>query len=266
MDDRERFSALGRELVGLLRLRSYPLALRLIREGEDFPEATRFPSRQLGVRPILCQALTMARTYGWTVGVTKEDLHLCPGLLFFGWMEVEEGALERFWVQDLPFFKDEAAARRFIDESRRFSLPRGEYRGLVASPLEWTRVEPQVVMVFCNPAQMMRLVHASVFRDGLRMSSSHACLMATCMDGILVPLATGQPQPVLPGVGDRVIGLLQDDEVIFSIPAQKLEEVVEGLRVRRGTLGGIRYPIPIYWLQAQPSMPYDAIADKFRRL
>jgi uncharacterized protein (DUF169 family) len=61
-----------------LRLKTFPLAVKFLKDKADFPEKTRRPSAVLGKRITICQGVTMARNYGWTVGLSKEDLICVP--------------------------------------------------------------------------------------------------------------------------------------------------------------------------------------------
>jgi uncharacterized protein (DUF169 family) len=63
-----------------LRLKTFPVAVKFLRDKKDFPEKTRQPSVVLGKKIAICQAVTMARVYGWTVGLTKDDI-VCSCLL-----------------------------------------------------------------------------------------------------------------------------------------------------------------------------------------
>jgi hypothetical protein len=51
-------------------------------------------------------------------------------------------------------------------------------------------------------------------------------------------------QVVLPCNGDRIFAQTQDDEMAFTIPAAKIDELIEGLEATHA--GGIRYPIPSF--------------------
>jgi uroporphyrinogen decarboxylase len=62
-----------------------------------------------------------------------------------------------------------------------------------------------------------------------------------CADIIVTTMKTGEPQVILPCSGDRIFGQTQDHEMAFSIPWNRMEEVIEGLRGTHN--GGIRYPI-----------------------
>ena len=67
-----------------LRLKTFPLAIKFLKDKADFPGKTRQPSEVLGKRVAICQGVTMARRYGWTVGLTREDLICVPAMITFG--------------------------------------------------------------------------------------------------------------------------------------------------------------------------------------
>ena len=95
-------------------------------------------------------------------------------------------------------------------------------------------------MVYANPAQVMRLTQAALWKSGGRLASSFQGRIV-CADIIVTTMQTGQPQVILPCSGDRIFGQTQDHEMAFTIPWARMGEIVEGLE---GThRGGIRYPI-----------------------
>lgn len=257
MEDLEKWVQLGKDLSASIRPRSFPLGIKLLKPGEPFPEKVHFPVKDMGIKITLCQAFTMARLYGQTIGMTREDAVFCPGPLLWAWEEMgDENDLLNFWVKDLPFFEYPELGRKTLDSLPRFN--KGEVAGVVISPLEWTRVEPDVIMVYANPAQVMRLVHGTIFKQGGVISSSFTGLAASCAEGVIESYKKQVSRVVLPGAGDRVVAMDQDDELIFTLPASKLEELVDGVKVRHGTLGGQRYPIP-FNVRFQPAMPYGKL-------
>jgi uncharacterized protein (DUF169 family) len=58
-----------------VRPRSFPLAIRLIAARESLPAKAKRPRRDPGVPIATCRAVSMARRYGWTIGVGREDLN-----------------------------------------------------------------------------------------------------------------------------------------------------------------------------------------------
>ena len=118
-----------------------------------------------------------------------------------------------------------------------------EYAGIVFSPLAWTKIAPDLIMVYGNPAQIMRLLHGATHHEGNNVVSAFSGRAGSCSGGIIQTMLTGECQVVIPGNGDRVWAMTQDEEVAFTIPAARLGLVIEGLKVTHER--GVRYPIPI---------------------
>jgi uroporphyrinogen decarboxylase len=127
--------------------------------------------------------------------------------------------------------RSEAAVDRFAP---------GEYHTLLVAPLDRAAFEPDLVCVYGNPAQVMRLTQAALWKRGGKLASGFSGRVV-CADIVVTTMQTGEPQVILPCSGDRIFGQTQDHEMAFTIPWARMDEVVEGLR---GThAGGIRYPI-----------------------
>ena len=155
-------------------------------------------------------------------------------------------------VKAMNYAANDDAAKARLDSVRQAKLDKGQYAGVVFSPLERTRVEPDVVVLFCNAAQLMRLVHGATQGTGTSLRSVFAGLMASCGEGVLQTLKTKEPKVVLPGNGDRIWAMVQDDELLFTIPADSLDQVIAGLETTHQT--GIRYPIPVD-VRHEPNFP-----------
>jgi len=238
----------------LIRPLTFPLAVKLAKSVAEFPEKPRRPARDMGFKTNLCVGMTMARRYGWTVGMTTDD-NSCPIVAYtYGWSEPESEtrkALADFMIV-MKYSADENAAKTTMEAVDRVKLGKGQCAGVVFSPLERTKVEPDLIMIFCNPAQLMRLVHGATQETGLPAQSIFSGRGGTCTEGVLQTFKTGKPKVVLPGNGDRVWAMVQDDEMLFTIPANLLDSVIRGLVATHQT--GIRYPIPVD-VRHEPTFP-----------
>ena len=234
----------GKALTELLHLQTRPLGVKLLRPGDDFPKRVHRPTRLLKHRVTICQAMTMARRYGWRVGLIKEDVCCVPALIAYGWVEEEPTTDE---VADLmlaaEYAENAQAAKRQIEAIPR--LDKGECSGLILSPLDLTTWEPDLVMIYANAGQTMRLVHAATFHQGRPLNSSFGGRAASCAEGIIRTFQSQQCQVVLPGGGDRIFAMTADDELAFAAPARLVDELLEGLRMS-GRQVGMTYPIPFY--------------------
>ncbi|MDY7030799.1 MAG: DUF169 domain-containing protein, partial [Thermodesulfobacteriota bacterium] len=222
----ESWNEKGRRLNTLIRPTTFPVAVKLYKSASDFPDKVRRPKEHLGIKIPVCQGLSMARMYGWTVGMTGEDSINCAGRIVFGWRTPnDEENLMNGWVQ-AGFMKNTTAAKKTLDSIYKFQ--EGEYEGLVMSPLERTKIEPDLIMVYCNPAQIIPLTHSTLYKSGGRQVFSSQSAVASCSDGIVQTILKREPSVVLPGIGDRTIAMTRDDELIFAIPAIMLDDVLAG--------------------------------------
>jgi uncharacterized protein (DUF169 family) len=229
----------------LIRPLTFPIAVKLVKSVDGFPEKARRPSRDMGFKTNICIGMTMARKYGWTVGMTADDNACLIAAYTYGWSEPESGSKKALadFLQVMKYSANENAAKATMEAVEQVKLSKGEYAGVVFSPLEWTKIEPDLVMIFCNAAQLMRLVHGATQETGVPLQSIFSGRGGTCTEGVLQTFKTGQPKVVLPGNGDRVWAMVQDGEMAFTIPASWLDPVIRGLEATHQT--GIRYPIPV---------------------
>jgi uncharacterized protein (DUF169 family) len=225
------------EFEKYFRPTTFPLAIGVLKRGDKIPEKAKRPLRDLGVKLSICQVIGMARRYGWTIAVGPDD-QSCPiAQVAFGFAPslpyYEQGNLAAgMYCETLPVG---AKAEALIPK-----LKVDEASTILIGPLGKVEFEPEVVVVYANSAQVMRLA-AGAFYSNAKLSAK-ASPRADCAEIIIGTLHEGEAQVILPCYGDRVFGLTQDNEVCFTVPYSKLGELLKGLA---GTeKAGIRYPIP----------------------
>ena len=135
-----------------LRLKTLPVAVNFLKNQTDFPDKTRQPSVVLQKRITLCQAVTMARIYGWTVGLTREDLICVPAMIAFGFSGSGDppAALARLFYK-VNFHDEETQARKGINSMN--LLENGRFEALVLAPLAKGLDEPDTFAIYGNPAR-----------------------------------------------------------------------------------------------------------------
>jgi len=231
------------ELKGALRLRTEPLGAAFLAGAADFPDKTRRPSQVFGKRITICQGVTMARVYGWPLGLTSADLICVPALLAFGLAPEPQPAQELAGLMcEVGFHRETAAALKEVEALSRFAP--GDIGALYLAPLERLAREPDVVVIYGNPAQIMRLVHGAAFFLGERAAGDFGGKVE-CSSYLIAPHKTGQLRVAIPGMGDRIFSMTQDDELVASFPVALLEGVLTGIQ-EAGRKIGARYPITFY--------------------
>lgn len=262
MTDYGAFHSMIQEAV---RPRSLPLAVRFLGPDEHFPEKTRRPKAMLKKRITICQGITMARLYGWNVGLRKEDIVCVPALLGWGMSPVEnrQGELEKL-MQAVGFAEDPASAA--AQAGAMTCPPQGAVRGILLSPLGKAQADPHTVAVYCNPAQAMRLVQALTYSaDGNALFSTVTGSFGgkvECLQSLYAPYALDAPRIAIPGMGDRIFSMTQDDELVVAFPGRFLPVLAKGLK-EAGKAIGARYPVTFYQnFEPEFPAPYKEAAER----
>lgn len=238
----------AQDLERYIRPDTFPLAVRVLKPGEELPPKAKQPWRDLGVRLSVCQAMGMARRYGWTISVSSAD-QSCPiAQIVFG------------FAPSLPFYEEGHLAYGMYCETLKAgnkaeaAIPkfsREEAGTLLIAPLQRAAFEPEIIVIYANSAQVMRLTAGALYQAGGYLPAK-ASPRADCADIVIGTLREKQAQVILPCYGDRVFGLTQDHEMCFTIPFSQLDELLKGLS---GTeQGGVRYPLPVH-LRVQADFP-----------
>ncbi len=242
-----------------LRLRTFPVGVKFLNDKSAFPAKTRQPSTALGKRITICQAVTMERLYGWTMGLTKEDLICVHAMIAFGFTSAADrvSTLGKFFCGG-SLSQDESAARTETGSIN--FLENQQYPAIVLAPLQREVFEPDTIAFYGNPGQVMRMIQAKVYRDGNRISANLGGKLE-CTEYLIAPFSTGVPRVAIPGHGDRVFSMTQDDELVFAIPGGYLESLAQGLRAA-GKKIGLRYPVTFYQnFQSEFPKPYKDLGE-----
>jgi len=231
---------LDHALTQYARLPTFPLAVAWVESASAVPPKLKRPKSDLGIEVAICQTFALVRRYGWGLAVGREDLSCPLAAVAFGY----EKSLPFYEAGNLcveMYTKDAAAGAR--SEAAIPKFPHGHHALLCVAPLARATFTPQVIVVYANGAQIMRLLAAALFARGGTLTSHHAARV-DCAELVVRTHATQEPQVVLPCYGDRIFGQTGDDEMAFAWPHAWSAELVKGLE---GThQGGVRYPIPSF--------------------
>ncbi len=216
-----------------VRPQTFPLALKLCQSRDELPEKVRVPMRDLGYPVTLCQAIGLARRFGWTMAVSKED-QCCYG-----------GAAAMGFLSQAP----QGADSSFSEEKQ---LETGKYSHLLAATLERADFEPDVVLIYGNSAQIMRLAQSAGRLTTGGAVPAIASGFGDCGDIVARTVRANTCQVILPSGGDRIFGSTQDHEMIFAMPKEKAEAVAGALGETHKA--GFRYPV-LTDLRHRPELP-----------
>jgi len=237
-----------REIETHIRPATFPVAVKLLTAEQAVPEKAKRPQRDMKLQIATCQAIAMARRYGWSIALGEEDLNCPLTKTAFGFAPLTEHYTEGHLACGMYVETLEAGAR---SEAATDTLPQGKYKHLVVAPAARAEFAPDALIIYGNAAQVMRLVTGALWKRGGALTSSFTGRV-DCSDEVIRTMLSGDYQVILPCYGDRVFAHTEDAEMAFSLPGAKMAELVAGLE---GThKGGIRYPIPGF-LRYTPQFP-----------
>jgi len=236
------YQKMGQKIEEMIRPSTFPLAIKMVKSENEIQFRYKSPSTDLKLQNFVCQNFKMSRSYGWTMFITEKDINCAFARAIYGWDQITEQPEEFAHAFSIGLYsKDLETAQKTDRNIYRFD---NGYHGMVISPLVRTKVEPDVVLIYCLPAQAMRFIQGYLYCEGGVLEFTAAGRMGSCHEGVVKAILTNQPQLVILGNGDRIWGGAQDSEVMFCCPQDKLDVLMEGLEATH--VAGLRYPVPSY--------------------
>ncbi len=235
MGDTTGWEPVIRKMEKLLRLRSFPVAFKMLESKEGLQDIPFL--RRPGHAMTLCQMINLVRNFDWTVGADVDNFALpsCPAMLG---LREKPPIYQDGTFRSIVWVKSREDGRKY--EAAIPHLPVGRYEAVAMAPLVYDPFEPDIVLFYANPAQMILIINALQFEDYEVME--FFCVGETsCADAVARCYLEDKPALTIPCYGERRYGHAQDDELVMALPARLVGKALRGLEslYRRG----VRYPI-----------------------
>jgi uncharacterized protein (DUF169 family) len=228
------WAGLSRDMECLLRLKASPVAYKRL---ENLAELDKIPEvMRLDRRATFCQLPAMVRTMGLTVAATRDNFgERCARITGLAPTTKKEVAWEaegfgHGWFANVEEARKQMAVYPLV--------PPGE--AVVVAPLASGKFDPDVILIYGNPAQMMLLMNGLQFKDYERFQFFFIGEGA-CADGLAQCYTTGKPALAIPCMGERAFGAVTEDELVMALPPGMMAKAVEGLKSLKSR--GIGYPV-----------------------
>lgn len=241
MNQNANYPSLGESLERMLLLRTHPIALKMVGSDEPLPKQAIRPKEDGLGHIALCQAFSLARRQGKTVYMKKEDHWCWAPLISYGAVEFHEKAPSFSEVVKHLGIADLEQAKNFARNFPKIDFER--YEGILIAPLAQATFEPDVVLIYSNPAQLRSMLWAYKNQTG--------DIVKTEMDGIdscvfsVIPLLKGgKARVTVPDPGEYERANASEEEMIFSLRGEELSLLVEGLQVFEDRKIGYRHLTP----------------------
>lgn len=253
MDNKE----LNRKIEQYIRPLTFPVGVK-ISSGRDLPDGYRRPQELFGHRINICQGVNMARRYGWNFGFLQEDMSCPLSILIFGFCEDPD-----FVTRGDIIYPDFTCSLEAAQKTQALQpkAPLGAIGSILIGPLSRIDFEPDLVFVYGTPAQIVRMVQGALYKEGGAIESRFSGRCA-CSQEFVYPYFSGKCNVVIPAQGERLFAMTTDEEMVFSIPAGQLNNVVEGLEITHKR-GVSRMPTPYFGIRMEPEFPkrYQELAE-----
>jgi uncharacterized protein (DUF169 family)/Pyruvate/2-oxoacid:ferredoxin oxidoreductase delta subunit len=206
-----------------LNLRWSPVAVRLMRPGEDIPEGMMEPSAPMRY----CQSIIAARRGNCIYMPLRK--HACPdgsGILGLAEMshKLKSGDLYLLFKK-LPNLE---IAQKMI--STRSEFAPGTYTATLVAPLEMANFEPDVVIFTLRPEQAMWMCCAKTYATGDRQVFHTSGYNSTCADLTVQVMKSGEMNVSFGCYGARAASEIDDFEQYVSLPYDQLPILAEALK------------------------------------
>lgn len=148
------------------------------------------------------------------LGLIKTPERLKNGLLYLGFVnDMEAGA------------QMHSRMGMMGDDSKR-------YGAVEICPLSQCEKEPDVVVMYGTPGQMLRLIIGLHYEKGGTVCNPVTGQASVCAS-ISRAHVSGQPSLDIPCMGDRLYGLVGDDEMVMVLPSSLIPELIRGLKASK---------------------------------
>lgn len=216
----------GKLLEDELKLRSMPIALKFFEHAEDVPEDAVFPMKKYGKHMAMCQAFSYTRMKGLTMALTTEDHWCWTPLVSYGNVECEPGQPSFDEICKVIGIPGKEKAEEFFKTFPR--LPLHKYETVVTAPLKVATFEPDVVIIYADPAKTNYMIRAIKSAIGGLVSSMFDGI-DSCIYCVLPSMELNEYRITFPDPGDRERAHARDDEVILTVPGPRMKEFMDAM-------------------------------------
>lgn len=240
------YQEMAEKLEQILRLDTRPVAVNVFKTKEELPK------KPIDSKINFCQLVSSARYAGSANSGVPEKMICSMGAACIGLIQTPE-AISSGKAAVGPYVGTEEAGKTFMANTFKVGDSGKKYDGVYVQPLHTATTDPDVVVIYCNPAQVIRLVHACTYDNGEKVTADTVAEAAMCSS---VGFALTHNKPVIgfPCAGDRIFGGTQNQELVFAAPFNLFKEkLIQHLELT--AKGGFSvFPVPpnMDWTPAMP--------------
>ena len=209
------------KMRSILRLRGEPVAVKLVKAGEEYPAGYEEPVSQISH----CQAVFRARE-GESFKLPVDSQNCMIGCSALGMVPTPEKVASGEFHSMIGMHDSAASAAKMISD--RMVVP-GDIVGEVVCPLKDADFVPDVVTIEDIPERIYWIVPLATAEEGGRVQFSTSPFQCGCEDIVAVPICTQRPNISLGCFGCRKKTSMAADEMALGIPYPMIPSVIKHL-------------------------------------
>jgi len=221
------------ELSAMLRPKTYPFGVKFFESLNGRPTWTIRPRHPMNT----CQITSVVRYYGRPMYFTAEDMACIVGGVTMGLIpepdSMKNGEIAKMLHADIE------SSQSFTSKVPKISF--GKFKAVAVALMSKINFEPDLVVMYGNTAQVMRIVQGYLYKKGGRVEFSTGGEWSLCADSIAQAFVKQDISLCLPCFGDRKTALAQEDEVTVAFPYSLYNEIIGGMKA---TAEVAAYPTP----------------------
>lgn len=236
-------------VVRILHLETYPVAVKMY---ADRKECSRHPLAQ---KHNFCQLVNLARTAQRENASVADNMICAFGASCIGLMRTPE-VITSGKAAVGAYVDDPEVAKKFMGNVYRIGDTGKAYDAVRVKPLGEIKEgeEPDAVIMYVNPVQAMRLIHAYTYDTGEKITADTVAEGAMC-SSVGFAVKEGKATVGFPCAGDRIFGGTQNHELVFAAPYNWVKEkMIHNLEATaKGGFSVVPIPPNMHWTPSMPS-------------
>ena len=136
------------------------------------------------------------------------------------------GVAHGYFCNNFTFKDKKTAVEKYAPEN--FPCIPPKFEADVPPPLAVGRIDPDLIILYGNPAQAMRFINGVQWVNYEKMEIS-SCGESACSDSIGLSYTTDKPKMAIPCFGESRFEHVQDDELIMVLPPKHIDTLLRRL-------------------------------------
>ena len=211
-------SVFAEKFKTILKLRHEPVAVKLVKKDEEYPEGYEFPSEQM----THCQAVMSAKN-GNSYKLSAETQSCNVGAATLGMVPKPAKVISGEFHANIGLHESPEAAKAMVEAAMDVPF---QTQGEIVCPLKDANFKPDVVIFVDIPERIYWFEVFFTHKANGRVTYTTAPFQCACEDVTAVPIITGKPNISIGCFGCRRRTDMKADEMAIGVPYDLIPEMV----------------------------------------